>query len=118
MLFIWHKVHQRKGSSQLLTSTFFSINKVPTITVGKLSHSAKMYPIFVLFISPVKIEIFQVCLFHIIGNLVFHPEILRVRVEDAFQALKNDREMIRRVGDLMNRANTCLERNGSHVEGY
>ena len=53
--------------------------------------SAKMYPIFVLFISPVKIEIFQVCLFHIIGNFVFHPlEILRVRVEDAFQALKND----------------------------
>ena len=44
-------------------------------------------------------------------------EILRVRVEDAFQALKNDREMIRRaVGGLMNRANTCLERNGSHVE--
>ena len=35
--------------------------------------SAKMYPIFVLFISPVKIEIFQVCLFHIIGNFVFHP---------------------------------------------
>ena len=34
--------------------------------------SAKMYPIFVLFISPVKIEIFQVCLFHIIGNFVFH----------------------------------------------
>ena len=32
-----------------------------------------MYPIFVLFISPVKIEIFQVCLFHIIGNFVFHP---------------------------------------------
>ena len=78
-----------------------------------------MYPIFVLFISPVKIEIFQVCLFHIIGHFVFHPEILRVRVEDAFQALKNDREMIRRaVGGLMNRANTCLERNGSHVEGY
>ena len=46
-------------------------------------------------------------------------EILRVRVEDAFQPLKNDREMIRRaVGGLMNRANTCLERNGSHVEGY
>ena len=46
-------------------------------------------------------------------------EILRLRVEDAFQALKNDREMIRRaVGGLMNRANTCLERNGSHVEGY
>ena len=36
--------------------------------------SAKMYPIFVLFISPVKIEIFQVCLFHIIGNFVFHPK--------------------------------------------
>ena len=54
--------------------------------------SAKMYSIFVLFISPVKIEIFQVCLFHIIGNFVFHPQkILRVRVEDAFQALKNDR---------------------------
>ena len=35
--------------------------------------SAKIYPIFVLFISPVKIEIFQVCLFHIIGNFVFHP---------------------------------------------
>ena len=35
--------------------------------------SAKMYPIFVLFISPVKIEIFQVCLFHFIGNFVFHP---------------------------------------------
>ena len=33
-----------------------------------------MYPIFVLFISPVKIEIFQVCLFHIIGNFVFHPK--------------------------------------------
>ena len=32
-------------------------------------------------------------------------EILRVRVEDAFQALKNDREMIRRaVGGLMNRS--------------
>ena len=46
-------------------------------------------------------------------------EILRVRVENAFQALKNDREMIRRaVGGLMNRANTCLERNGSHDEGY
>ena len=35
--------------------------------------SAKMYPIFVLFISPVNIDIFQVCLFHIIGNFVFHP---------------------------------------------
>ena len=34
--------------------------------------SEKMYQIFVLFISPVKIEIFQVCLFHIIGNFVFH----------------------------------------------
>ena len=46
-------------------------------------------------------------------------EILRVRVEDAFQALKNGREIIRRaVGGLMNQANTCLERNGSHVEGY
>ena len=46
-------------------------------------------------------------------------EILRVRVEDAFRTLKNDREMIRRaVGGLMNRANTCLERNGGHVEGY
>ena len=31
-----------------------------------------MYFIFVLFISPVKFEIFQVCLFHIIGNFVFH----------------------------------------------
>ena len=36
--------------------------------------SSKMYPIFVLFISPVNIEIFQVCLFHIIGNFVFHPK--------------------------------------------
>ena len=46
-------------------------------------------------------------------------EILRIRVEDAFQALKNGREMIRRVvGGLMNRANTCLARNGSHVEGH
>ena len=33
----------------------------------------KKYLIFVLFISPVKIEIFQVCLFHIIGKFVFHP---------------------------------------------
>ena len=60
----------------------------------------------------------------IVKGLVFKTppptlEILRVRVEDALQALKNDREMIRRaVGGLMNRANTCLERNGSHVEGY
>ena len=37
--------------------------------------SAKMYPIFVLFISPVKIEIFQVRLFHIIGNFVFSSKI-------------------------------------------
>ena len=28
----------------------------------------------VIFISPVKIEIFQVCLFHIIGNFIFHPK--------------------------------------------
>ena len=47
--------------------------------------SAKMYPIFVLFISPVKIEIFQACLFHIIGNFVFHPKIFL----DALQSKTN-----------------------------
>ena len=83
-----------------------------------------MYPIFVLFISPVKIEGISSLFISYYRKLFFKTpppalEILRVRVEDAFQSLKNDREMIRRaVGGLMNRANTCLERNRSHVEGY
>jgi hypothetical protein len=59
-----------------------------------------------------------------VKSLVFETqpptlEILRERVEDAFERLKNDRTMIRRaVGAMMKRANTCLERNGGHVEGY
>ena len=48
----------------------FEIDKIKVLYTG---CSAKMYPIFVLFISPVKIETFQVCLFHIIGSFVFHP---------------------------------------------
>ena len=46
----------------------------PSITTFTTSMDYILYPIFVLFISPVKIEIFQVCLSHIIENFVFHPK--------------------------------------------
>ena len=66
----------------------------------------------------------QECLQTYVKSLVFETqpptlEILRERVEDAFERLKNDRTMIRRaVGAMLKRANTCLERNGGHVEEY
>ena len=53
--------------------TIFSVHMEKNLYISVYTGcSAKMYPIFVLFISPVKIEIFQVCLFHIIENFVFH----------------------------------------------
>lgn len=46
-------------------------------------------------------------------------EILRQQIEDEFDALTNDPEMIMRaVHSMMHRADTCVERNGGHVEGY
>ena len=62
----WHQWH-------LISNTSPRINLQNKYISGHTGCSAKMYPSFVLFISPVKIEIFQVCLFHIIGNFVFHP---------------------------------------------
>ena len=63
--------------------------------------SAKMYPIFVLFISPVKIVIFQVCLFHIKGNFVFYPIFFP-------EYLLNYECTVR---SWMNRGKLCLPRN-------
>ena len=46
-------------------------------------------------------------------------EALRQRIEQEFNALKEDPGMVRRaMADMRRRANTCVQRNGRHVEGY
>jgi len=45
--------------------------------------------------------------------------ILRQRIEEVFQELKGNSEIIRKtLCSMVDRSNTCLERNGWHVEGY
>ena len=44
---------------------------------------------------------------------------LRQRIEEVFQELKENGEIIRKTfRSMVDRSNTCLERNGGHVEGY
>ena len=72
------ELFETKNSSTKQEATYIGKFMIYSYQVSRIisiyTGCAKMYPIFVLFISPVKIEIFQVCLFHIIGNFVFHPK--------------------------------------------